>query len=222
MEKNNEYRYIEYAMNEETKKFLFQPQKNDHQNPDSIYISRFLYELTLINPNDEEFYNLVGDLKQRYHINLRWDSSSWSYQIQNNRIQFTVGLFAKYVSTEEHQTLFSEKRLGKCHEKTLPYFQKGNQLVTGYITDIVNSRFKTLHTWLEQSLGNKMYVMDYVMNVVMEKEIYYQLMGVDVKNILTEPDTIDTFQQTFLIPGKLYCMVGKEIADEIRQKVKLM
>lgn len=56
------------------------------------------------------------------------------------------------------------------------------------------------------------------MNMVIEKEIYDELMGVEQENILTNCNSISTFQTTFLISGKLYCLAGEEIAKEIEQK----
>lgn len=222
MEKTD-YRYIQYEMNSNTQNLLF-ASKVDY-NPNFLYsrIVQFLYQLTLINPNQEDFYNQVGDLKQQYQINLIFDSRTWSYQVEYQGIQFVFGLFASYFKDDKEKSfLFSKERLGKCHEKSIALFHTQNRLVTGYVRDIEYPQLKTLHSWIEQKIQNKWYVMDYVMNMVIEKELYDALMGVEQKNILTNCDCISTFQTTFLIPGKLYCLAGEEIAKEIQQKIKRM
>lgn len=217
---DNQYRYIEYAINQNTKKVLFQSISNNNINLDWNHMSKFIYELTLQNPNHYDFYNRVGDLKQKYQIHLQFDFNTWSYQVTYKNITLVFGLLAPQIHNKEMQReLFSEHRRGKCHERIIQLFSQNHKLVTGYITDIQYPNMKTIHSWLEQTIDSVEYVVDYVMNLIMLKTDYYRLMGVQQINVLQDPSTMETFQNTFLIPGKLYCVVGDEIAQEIRQKV---
>lgn len=217
---DNEYRYIDYEINHNTKQTLFHPIPNDNIQLDWNHISKFIYELTLQNPYHYDFYNKVGDLKQAYKINLQFDSNTWSYQITYKNFILTFGLLApKIQNIEMQKELFSENRRRKCHERTIQLFSQNQKLVTGYVNDIEYPNMKTIHSWIEQTINSKEYVIDYVMNIVIAKEDYDVLMGVQKVNELQDSSIIETYHQSFLISGKLYCLAGQEIANEIKQKV---
>ncbi len=216
----DEYRYIEYEMYQKTKNTLFQTIVNEDVNPDFNHIAKFIYELTLQSPNHPNFYNNVGDLKQKYHIDFKMDYNTWSYQITYHNNTFLLRLLSPFIHGAKMQReLFSEDRRRKCHERTIALFSQNVKLVTGYVNDLQFPHLKTIHSWLEQTIDHEEYVIDYVMNMVILKRDYDRLMNVDKINELKDPSIIETYQQTFLIPGKLYCLAGDEIAEEIKQKI---
>lgn len=216
----DEYQYIEYEMYQNTKDVLFQTAQNKKVNFDLYHIAQFIYRLTLQNPNDPNFYNIVGELKQNYQMNLQFDFNTWSYQIKYKGYTFLFRLLAPQINSAEMQTeLFSDNRCRRCHERAIQLFHQNQKLVTGYITDIQYPHLKTIHSWLEQIINNEEYVIDYVMNIIMSKMDYYKLMGIDKINELKDSNIIQIYQQTFLIFGRLYCLAGDEIAMEIKQKV---
>lgn len=120
---NKNYRYIEYEMNQNTKDLLFSSKVDNNPNYQFSHIAQFLYQLTLLNPNQEDFYNQVGDLKQQYQINLIFDHHTWSYQVEYQEFQFIFGLFASYFHDDkERDLLFQKKDVENVMKKQLLIF----------------------------------------------------------------------------------------------------
>lgn len=125
----------------------------------------------------------------------------------------------------KEESLETWDRMGRCHTKSIEVSSRlevfSNDVVTGYIYDI-SDKAKFLHSWLEFSKDKKEYVIDYTMNVVMNKEGYYYLRHADPITRINDVDIREDKKKGFSdikgLTDREYLVFRHEIAKELRQK----
>jgi len=107
---------------------------------------------------------------------------------------YTFGLF---YDCYQDNDLFSMKRYGRCHEMSSLILSKEQKLkmVTAICRTFKNIPF--LHSFLIwKDEFNKEYVYDYTENLVMNKEAYFDLLDVEVINVM-DYDTLKIFLEAY-------------------------
>lgn len=125
---------------------------------------------------------------------------------------------------ELREELQDWNRHGKCHEKSIYISrilaQTPNRVVTGYTYNISNI-VKNLHTWVEFSIDGEEYVIDYTMNVLMNKKGYYFLLNVEPITIIADVEIRADFMNFFpYIDGfniKEYLLFRHEILKDLQK-----
>lgn len=73
--------------------------------------------------------------------------------------------------------LLTTGRKGFCHRDSIKMstmYEEENFVVTGFVYGIAD-KAKYFHSWVEMTIGEKDYVLDYTMNAIMNKEAYYMI-----------------------------------------------
>lgn len=120
--------------------------------------------------------------------------------------------------------LVNWNRIGKCHTKSREISSRleiSNEVVTGYFHTIADVT-RYLHSWVEFSKSGEDYVIDYTMNVVMNKKGYYSLGHIKELCRIRNNEIISDFplfSQFADLPLKIYLVFRHEMAKEIEQKI---
>ncbi len=148
----------------------------------------FIFKITLKNPNYEIIKNILankyirdGIIKDYYKEDI--------YSVletKNSKIKFCLlsDIFKKLENFRDGE-IFTFKRLGKCHLMSMVLSKRikfDNQVVTGYVSGTCDES-KFLHSWIELKIMDSEAVIDYTLNAVMSKKDYYEIAGVDEKNL---------------------------------------
>ncbi len=134
-----------------------------------------------------EGYTSIGEKEEREGLLFRLKSIPWikDIKIEAKRVLMDTekGLIRFGLINEtlpeykDDLQLFTTGRKGFCHRDALKMstmYEKENHVVTGYVYGIAD-KAKYLHSWVETTIDEKDYVLDYTMNVAMNKEAYYML-----------------------------------------------
>jgi len=118
--------------------------------------------------------------------------------------------------------LGSWNRNGKCHTKAKKISLRlgmPNEVVTGYF-HTMSDKARFLHSWVEFSEAGEDYVIDYTMNVVMNKRGYYfirhacELCRIKDSDILSDGEL---FSQLGCLDDKEYLVFRHEIASDLEK-----
>ena len=97
---------------------------------------------------------------------------------------------------EELKTIYPEietkQRFGNCHIRSIEIsflIKDPNKVVTGFIYDI-SDKIKFLHSWVETSINNTDVVIDFTMNIIINKNAYYKLQHAEPLNSISDKDLI--------------------------------
>ncbi len=114
-------------------------------------------------------------------------------------------------------------RLGKCFKLTyLICLNLGipNSIVTGYIYGYTD-KSQFLHSWIETTINNEDVVIDGTLNVIMNKEGYYQMSHVEVLTRVSNETLIDDIKKYLSklekIPIEVYYLFRDEIIRDFNK-----
>jgi len=97
-----------------------------------------------------------------------------------------------------------------------------SQIVTGYIdTELLDN--KKLYSWLEIVNNKKDYVIDFINNIIIDKDSYYMLYNPKVLNSIKKDDVLNNETLSILINDLSieydeYLIFDKEFKEEIKKK----
>lgn len=89
-----------------------------------------------------------------------------------------------------------------------------NEVVTGFIYGI-SDKVKYLHSWIEFNKDGNEYVIDYTMNVIMNKEGYYFIRQAEELSRISNQDIL--FDSKISINSKVYLVFRHEIMKELEK-----
>ena len=72
------------------------------------------------------------------------------------------------------------------------FIKSGDKLVTGYIDCFSGDRI--IHSWIE--VDDK--VMDYVFNVILDREVYYKLVNAEPLNFISKETVLEDCNSEFI------------------------
>lgn len=162
-------------------------------------------------------YNIsFGDIKQ--------NEDSYEYISKDGQIIKFNKLSNRIIDKKMIKELNSIKRRGKCHEKSiiLSIAITDSSVLTGYI---VIGNYKILHSIVEVKRNDKIEILDYTQNLIMDKEEYIKLFNftilskIETKDLVTD---IEFLQKTFPnFPLKKYLVFRDELMKDL-EKNKFM
>lgn len=129
----------------------------------------------------------------------------------------------------EDSDITSEKRKGQCHEKSIiisKSMDMDNDVVTGYIYGFSN-KAQYLHSWVEMLFNGQEVVIDYTLNIFMNKEGYYYMQNakplsrVSNKSIIEDLKTIKKFDKLGSFNIKEYLLFRDEIMKDFKRNKAL-
>ena len=124
---------------------------------------------------------------------------------------------------EEDNDLGTWERQGKCHAKSKEISLRltfPNEVVTGYFHSM-SDKARFLHSWVEFSQNGKDYVIDYTMNIVMNKRGYYFIRHIEELCRISDTDILSDLELFSQLKGlniKEYMVYRHEIAKELKEK----
>jgi hypothetical protein len=94
----------------------------------------------------------------------------------------TINMLSKSLPWLKHDSeILSMRRVGQCHHGSLELadnlkfeLNMNPTIVTGYASSLAE-KCSVLHTWLEMQIKGNPYVLDYTMNILIDKEAYYKM-----------------------------------------------
>lgn len=126
--------------------------------------------------------------------------------------------------------IVTEKRLGNCHMRSIELsilIEDSNKVVTGFIYGL-SDKDKILHSWIETKINNTDVVIDFTMNIIINKDAYYRLKHVEALNAISDKDLIndDKFIHFFAksvhsIDVKEYLLFRDEIIRDCKKNKQL-
>ena len=129
---------------------------------------------------------------------------------------------------DEEPVLLTDNRVGNCHSRAIKISNSlgeiDNDVVTGYVFGF-SDKSKYLHTWVEFNYQGKDAVIDYNLNVLMNKEGYYlmthalPLSRISNKNIHKDFKVINKLGKTGCI--KEYLVFRDELMKDFKKNKEL-
>lgn len=129
----------------------------------------------------------------------------------------------------EDEYVNKENRHGNCHYKSIKIsksLEMPNDLVTGYVYGI-SDKTKFLHSWVEFEVKGKELVIDYTLNIIMNKEGYYYLQHarplsrISNEDLVNDDEYIRKFNKLGHFNIKEYLTFRDEIVNDFKKNQKL-
>lgn len=161
-------------------------------------IDQLLKNFTLSEENRklpfEEIKDIVIKLCNGYIEKVETSDEDNAIQIFTKDGEIRAYKLSSAIDFDENlQKIFlSNNRNGQCHYASLWLAQTLNdpcELVTAQIGNSGNF-YKYLHSWVETKQDDKTLCLDITRNLLMRKEYYYKLMGVDEQSLYRIPDEV--------------------------------
>lgn len=130
---------------------------------------------------------------------------------------------------KEDEDIETERRKGNCHQKSMKISKSlgvTNDVVTGYIFGY-SDKAKYLHSWVEFNFRGRDVVIDYTLNILMNKEGYYYMQHaipisrISDKKIREDNETIRKFGKVGYFNLKEYLVFRDEIMHDFEKNKKV-
>lgn len=163
-------------------------------------------------------FTLLDENSKFKYINYNKFKNKYEYKKEN--IVFDFIKISDLLNGLYKKELLSEQRYHKCHSmciKLANYFENSN-ILTGYI-NILDS--KIMHSILEFTMFDEVVVMDWTLNVIMNKEQYFKLTNFNVINIVSSSMIMEDNDLIYNcdITNKTYLLFRNELKQDL-DKVK--
>ena len=126
---------------------------------------------------------------------------------------------------KEDENIGNEKRRGNCHSMSIKISKNmgiDNDIVTGYIYGF-SDKSKYLHSWVEFNYNDEDLVIDYTLNIIMNKEGYYYIQHAEPlnrisdKSIIEDSKIINKFNKIGAFNIKEYLVFRDEIMKDFEK-----
>jgi len=146
----------------------------------SYEVYHTISDFTLLDKHEREFAKRQNKLLDY----ITYNKSKLKYEYKKEDIIFDFIMISDYFNGDIYKyELLSEERYSKCHTmaiKMAEYFEN-SKILTGYIT-LLDS--KIMHSVLEFKMLGEVVIMDWTLNLIMEKQQYLKLTNFKVINIV--------------------------------------
>ena len=133
-----------------------------------------------LNDDAEEFEKSLHDDIKR-HLIISYERKKLGYEIiTKNGTPLRILQLTDFIPTLEDgvkKRLHTKKRAGYCHWDSIHLsrnLENPNKIVSGFCT-MASKNMPFPHSWVELEHQGKEFVLDFTMNLVMEKQGYYNL-----------------------------------------------
>ena len=186
---------------------------------------------TLRTERDEEKRRLLENLKKANFVNkLSYTDSLIKMEVCDGteiRAYKMTGIIPDL--KEDDPDIETLKRKGSCHSKSMSISVSmgiPNDVVTGYIFGF-SDKAKYLHSWIEFKDKDREMIIDYSLNILMNKEGYYYmqhaipLSRVSNSKLLEDKEIIKKFGKLGYFTDKEYLLYRDEIMKDFEKNKKL-
>jgi len=174
-------------------------------------------DFTLLDKPEREFAKRENKLLNY----ITYNKSKLKYEYKKDDIIFDFTMISDYFNGNIYKyELLSEERYNKCHTMaiTMAEYFENSKILTGYVT-LLDS--KIMHSVLEFNMLGEVVVMDWTLNLIMEKQQYLKLTNFDVINVV-ESNMIKEDEDLLYnsnITNKVYLLFRDELKKDM-DKVK--
>ena len=193
---------------------------------DERQICTAINAFTLKTESRNEKIRLLKGLKKADFVkDLKATESSLIIRLKNGEIRAYKLTGIIPALKKEDEDIETERRIGKCHEKSIKIsnsMEIPNEVVTGFVFGY-SDKSKYLHSWVELNYEGNDMVIDYTLNVFMNKEGYYlmqhaiPLSRISNKNIKNDLKIFNKFDGLGNFNIKEYLLFRDELIKDIEK-----
>ena len=171
----------------------------------------------------------INQLKKGGIKVIKYDNLSLLIKYRNKSIliQDLCSIFDQFTKEDYYSSIAIYKRENYIPVLLQKITKLGNKskIMIGYISEDTLD-VKKLYSWLEIKINNKIFVIDFINNIVINKEAFYMFYKPEILNEIKKenilnPELITILTKDFTVNYDEYLIFSKEFENEIQKKKEL-